>query len=90
LAIQELQPRLVWISRSHLDDPGAFASEFLDLHRQAHLHRARIILGGRALTPELRKLLPPVYVGTSMEQLAALASELHSRPSLPRRGRPPG
>jgi len=56
-ALREQRPKLFWLSASQISDPSAFVSEFNQLAETAQALKIPIILGGRALTPELRQQL---------------------------------
>ncbi len=74
-AVQEHQPRLLWLSVSHLESSADFALQYADL--QARLPRKLlIVLGGRALTDELRPQLAYTAHCDNMRQLTSLAKAL--------------
>ncbi len=52
-AVLAHQPRLVWITASHLSDPGRFAREYASFRAAASKAGAAVVLGGRAIGPEL-------------------------------------
>ena len=89
-AVDELKPKLVWISVSHLADPEQFISEYGDFYRTIESRGIAVALGGQALTPELRGHLPHTTFGDGFVHLAAIAEALHPRKRTPKRGRPTG
>lgn len=89
-AVDELQPKLVWVSVSHLADPERFVLEYGDFCRTLVARGIAVTLGGQALTPELRVRLPHKTFGDGCVQLAAFAEALHARKRTPKRGRPTG
>ncbi len=89
-ALEEVKPRLMWISLSHLQDPTAFASNYRALYEQAEQADVAVVIGGRALEESVRASIPYTAHGDTLSHLAAFARSLHPRPRRPRRGRPPG
>jgi len=53
-AVQVERPRLVWISASHISDPEAFVARFDQFQAQV-AGSAAIVVGGRALTDDIRR-----------------------------------
>jgi excisionase family DNA binding protein len=88
-AVDELKPRLLWISVSHLQDEAAFVQYYRPLYRQAEQANVAVAVGGRALGEDLRASIPYTSFGDTLGHLAAFAKTLHPRPRRPRRGRPP-
>ncbi len=89
-ALEELKPRLLWISLSHLSDREAFERDYRQLYQAADEAGAAVVIGGRALGESLRASIPYTAHGDALSHLAAFARTLHPRPRRPRRGRPPG
>lgn len=89
-ALEELKPRLLWISLSHLTDRDAFVRNYCQLYQAADEAGAAVVIGGRALGESLRASIPYTAYGDALSHLAAFARTLHPRPRRPRRGRPPG
>lgn len=88
-ALDELAPRLLWISLSHLADETAFTRDYRALYERAEKAGVAVVIGGRALGEKLRASIPYTSYGDSLGHLAAFARTLHPRPRRPRRGRPP-
>jgi excisionase family DNA binding protein len=88
-ALEELSPRLIWISLSHLENETAFVRDYRALYEQAEKAAVAVVVGGRALGERLRASIPYTSHGDSLSHLAAFARTLHPRPRRPRRGRPP-
>lgn len=79
-AVEEHRPRLLWLSVSHLVDPHAFVEEYQSF-RKGLPSDLMVVIGGRALTDELRPHLDYTGHCDNMQQLASLASAVHaSRP----------
>ncbi len=89
-ALAEFQPRLLWLSISHLEDAERFTVEYRGLYHEAVQAGTAVAVGGRALTEAVRAGLPYTTFGDGMTHLAAFAHSLHPRPRRPRRGRPRG
>lgn len=77
-AVREYRPRLVFLSVSHLEDPARFLQEYSHFYEAASRTDAAIMLGGRALGPELRAQLICASFGERMVHLAEFARRLHS------------
>ncbi len=89
-AVDEMQPKLVWVSVSHLADPEQFVLEYGDFYRTMEARSIAVILGGQALTPELRAQFPHTTFGEGCVHLANFAEALYPRKRTPKRGRPAG
>ncbi len=74
-AVQEHQPRLLWLSVSHLASTVDFASEYAQL-LEGLPSNVLIVVGGRALTDELRPQLSYTAHCDNMRQLTALVEAL--------------
>jgi MerR family transcriptional regulator, light-induced transcriptional regulator len=88
-AVAELQPRLVWLSISHLLDEKLLTRDYLQLYQQAERAGVAVVVGGRALVESRRATIPYTAYGDALSHLAAFARTLHPRARRPRRGRPP-
>lgn len=75
-AVHSYQPKLLWLSVSHIENEGKFVDEFATFSRQLPAHTL-VILGGRALNDGLRPKLKYTAHCDNMQQLAAFASALH-------------
>lgn len=89
-ALNELQPRLMWMSFSYLPDPEKFLNESREFFEQAHTQGVAVVVGGLALSAEVRSRLPHTVHGEGLRQLSEFAAELHPHPRPPRLGRPTG
>lgn len=88
--VEKLNPRLVWMSVTHLRDGDRFVAEYRELYRIAEEKDVAIALGGRALTDSIRQRLNYTTFGDGLTQLASFARTLYRLPTRPRRGRPRG
>jgi methanogenic corrinoid protein MtbC1 len=77
-AVEAQQPVLAWLSVSHIEDSGNFDGEFEELAKACRECGAALVVGGQALTPELRRRMSYAAFGDGMVHLAALAEALLS------------
>jgi len=75
-ALREQRPKLFWLSASHIGDTSAFVSEFNKLAEAAQELKIPIILGGRALTAELRQQLLFTACCENLRELQSLSLTL--------------
>ena len=67
-AIENLRPELIWVSVSSIDRTvDAFAADMADIWEKAH--GTPIVVGGRALTSELRKNIRASVFCDNMQQM---------------------
>ena len=57
-ATREYRPRLIFLTINYLKDEERFIREYLAFHEAAVETEAAVIIGGRALRPDLRARLP--------------------------------
>jgi excisionase family DNA binding protein len=89
-AIDEFQPKLIWLSASHIADPDAFPAEHNAFFLDAQTRGVAVAVGGQALVEPLRRQLHYTTFGDGLTHLAAFARSLHVRPQRPQRGRTAG
>ena len=87
-AVDELNPQLVWISVSHLDDVETFLRNYAEFYKYANKKGIAVAVGGYGLTEAIRSKMPYTTYGDGLSHLASFAKMLHRLPSRPRRGRP--
>lgn len=83
LAIENRRPLLFWLSVSHIPDEAAFLAGIQRLMQAATVAQTAVVMGGRALTAELRSRMPSAEYCESMRQLEAYAQACHPRSPLP-------
>jgi excisionase family DNA binding protein len=79
-AIRVHRPRIVWLSLSHLTNPQAFAAAYRSFYASIESTGTAVILGGQALTPELRAQLRAASIADRMIHLAEFARLLVPAP----------
>ncbi len=75
-AVGEYRPRLVFLSVSHLEDEEKFARDYIDFFESVASQDVAVVLGGRALGPDLRARLVYASFGERMAHLAEFARRL--------------
>ncbi|MCS6977715.1 MAG: B12-binding domain-containing protein [Gemmatales bacterium] len=88
-AIEEIRPKLVWVSAAHGVESAEAQAELIRVAETASRLGAAIIFGGRGFPAEFGERMGPSHFGNRLADLANLAKSLHPLPSRPRRGRPP-
>lgn len=76
-AICELRPRLFWLSVSSIRDEAVFQSEFEKLYETASEQGTALVVGGAALTEDVRRRLRYSSFCDTFQQLDAFARTLH-------------
>ncbi len=79
-AVMAHQPRLVWISATHLNDPDQFVHDYAGFQTSASKTGTAVFLGGQALHSELRARLVSAGFGERMAHLAEFARRLVPAP----------
>ena len=69
-AIRENSPNLFWLSVSHIADKEAFVGEYQKLY-EAAAGRTKLIVGGRALTEDVRKRIQYAAYCDNLQHLEA-------------------
>jgi len=75
-ALVELRPRLFWLSVSHIDDVERFLEGYGVLYTAASQQGIAVVVGGYALTPDLRRQIRFTAFGDTMQHLEAVAGTL--------------
>ena len=77
-AVERHKPRLVVMSVSHLEDAPEFLRAFATFRRKTEHLGVAVMLGGQALTPEIRSRLTACVFGERMAHLVEFARQLQS------------
>jgi methanogenic corrinoid protein MtbC1 len=88
-AVDELRPKMAWISVSHVADEKEFLKRYNQFYRHAEQAGVPVVVGGRGLTEALRSQISYTAYGDGLSHLAAFARTLLPPTRRPRRGRPP-
>ena len=70
-AIDKLRPSIVWLSVSHMEDWRSFANAFRTLVSYAANSGVAVVVGGRALSDEIRSRIPRTAHGETLNDLAS-------------------
>lgn len=76
-AVQEAEPKLFWLSVSHIREGLDFVTEFAALSQACVTAGTALAVGGRALTEDLRKRMTYAAYCDNMQHLEAFANTLH-------------
>lgn len=76
-AIEENQPRLFWLSVSHIVDLEDFVIEYQRVYEAAAANGVAIAVGGRALTEEVRERIEYGAYCDSLKHLVSFAQTIH-------------
>jgi excisionase family DNA binding protein len=74
------KPKLIFLSVNFLEEKERFVQEYLAFHKVAAASNAAVIVGGPALSPDLRARLVFASYGDRMAHLAEFATRLASHP----------
>ncbi len=77
-AVRTHQPKLLWLSISHIVDEARFVSEYNEFYASLP-PQLSVVLGGRALTDRLRPHLRYTGFCDNMQQLSSFAAALNHR-----------
>lgn len=76
-AISDQRPKLFWLSISHLERPSDFLQEYNQFYNTVGQSVA-VVVGGRALTPQIRQQMHYAAYCENLKQLEAFAQTLHA------------
>lgn len=77
-AVLDSSPRLLWLSVSYIESVPTFLEEYAHLYRIATETVAALVVGGRALTAEIRQQMAYAAYCDTLRHLATFASSLVS------------
>jgi methanogenic corrinoid protein MtbC1 len=75
-AVQETRPKLFWLSVSHIRADLDFTAKFAELSKACTMTGTALVVGGRALTMELRQRMTYSAFCDNMQHLEAFAMTL--------------
>jgi methanogenic corrinoid protein MtbC1 len=75
-AVQDLKPRILWLSISSLEDPDTFVGSYHQLYERCLTQQCAVVLGGRAVTESLRQRIQYAAYGDNLQHLRAFAQSL--------------
>jgi excisionase family DNA binding protein len=81
-AVREVRPRMFWLSVSSIASPADFLAGYAELHAAAAAAGVPLVVGGRALTPGVRRQMRYAAFCDHLGHLTAFAATLH-RPADP-------
>lgn len=76
-AVESTQPKLFWLSVSHIREGLDFVAEFSALSQACTAAGAALVVGGRALTEDLRQRMTYAAFCDTMQHLESFAQTLH-------------
>lgn len=79
-AIRSRKPRLFWITASHTVDSSKLVADLAALSDEARAADCLLVVGGRALAPNLRRELPAVAYCETLRELVDLAKSVYAFP----------
>ena len=77
-AIRKMQPKLVWISTTYIENHHQFLSEFRIISKFCIDRGILLVIGGNVFVPELRKQISFNFFGDTMKHLDTFAKSLGS------------
>lgn len=79
-AARRKQPKLFWLSVSHIADEGAFLADFHAFYEQVRAY-GPVVIGGRALSPEISGAIPGAACCNQLSRLEAYLEQCESDPA---------
>jgi excisionase family DNA binding protein len=75
-AIEKVRPRLFWLSASSLQSPTEFVDQYESLYQTAFRSGTAVVVGGRALTEEIRQQIQYSAFCDNLRHVVAFAATL--------------
>jgi len=75
-ALEAEQPRLLWLSVSHIADEARFIADYTAIHAAAAERGVPVVVGGYALTPEVRSRMQYAAYGDHLRHLVGFVQAL--------------
>lgn len=79
-AVRQTRPKLFWVSVSHIREPVNFLTEFTVLSKSCTATGTALVVGGRALSEDLRQRMTYSAFCDTMQHLEAFARTLRRSP----------
>jgi hypothetical protein len=76
-AVDDLRPRVLWLSLSNLEEPEGFVADYAGLYETCLQRGCAIVVGGRALTGSVRRTLRYASYGDNLQHLRSFARSLY-------------
>jgi methanogenic corrinoid protein MtbC1 len=75
--VEDLRPRALWLSVSHLKEPERFVRDYHHLYDTCLARQCAVVIGGRALTRSVRQELQYASYGDNLQHLRSFALSLY-------------
>lgn len=85
-AVDELRPRLFWLSVSHIDQEAEFVRDYAAFHTAVEA-KCPVVVGGRALTERVRRQMQYSAYGDHLQHMLAFARTILGATSEQARGK---
>jgi methanogenic corrinoid protein MtbC1 len=76
-AVEDLSPRILWLSVSNLADPDDFVRNCHRLYEICLTQQCAVVVGGRAMTESLRRQIQYTSYGDNLKHLRAFAQSFY-------------
>lgn len=77
-AVRDSPPGLLWLTISYIESVPSFFQDYAQLHRVAIENGAAVVVGGRALTPEIRQQMAYSAYCDTLRHFVTFAASLTS------------